>query len=333
MFSLRSPQTDTHMNSLPNTQATESPLISVIIPCYKQAHYLGEAIESVLAQTYTNYEIIVINDGSPDNTVEVAGRYASVRCLSQANAGLAEARNTGIREARGEWLVFLDADDRLLPQALEAGVKCAAAQPAARMVFGRYVCMDEHGVVQGRPSFCYDGADYYADMLGVNIIGMVAAVMYHREVFPRIGNFRKRVSPAADYDIYLRITHEFPCAHHHEIITEYRIYTESMSHDFALMLEAVLLSLRAQWPQVKGHPVYEARYHQGRAFWRSYYGEKLFLDMQLRPHSWRAVPRLLRDLGYLIFYYPMALPLHVGNRLHKLAARCGVVQSTTSDRS
>ena len=73
------------------------PLVSVVIPCYKHAHYLGEAIESVLNQTYDNYEIIVVDDGSPDNTVEVARQYSQVRLIRQNNQGLSAARNTGIK--------------------------------------------------------------------------------------------------------------------------------------------------------------------------------------------------------------------------------------------
>src|SRR5215217_1494790 len=98
------------------------PLISVIIPCYNQAKYLGEAIESVLGQTYRNFEIIVVDDGSTDDTVEVAGSYGEVECVEQENRGLAEARNAGVRASKGEYLVFLDADDRLLARAFEAGV-------------------------------------------------------------------------------------------------------------------------------------------------------------------------------------------------------------------
>src|SRR5215212_9690625 len=98
-------------------QQGSPPLVSVVIPCYNQAHFLSEAIESVLAQTHPNFEIIVVDDGSTDNTSEVAARYPGVRHIRQDNQGLAAARNTGLRESKGTCLVFLDADDRLLPNA------------------------------------------------------------------------------------------------------------------------------------------------------------------------------------------------------------------------
>src|ERR671914_179204 len=98
-------------------------LVSVVIPCYNQAHFLGEAIESVLAQNYPHFEVVVIDDGSTDNTSEVASRYPGVRCIRQENQGLAGARNTGIRHSSGSYLVFLDSDDRLLPDALDTDLK------------------------------------------------------------------------------------------------------------------------------------------------------------------------------------------------------------------
>src|SRR5262245_20604446 len=94
------------------------PLVSVIIPCYNHAHYLGEAIESVLAQTVQDFEIIVVDDGSTDSTADVAARYPRVRYVRQNNQGLSAARNTGIKHGLGRFLVFLDADDLLLPGAL-----------------------------------------------------------------------------------------------------------------------------------------------------------------------------------------------------------------------
>src|SRR5215213_3125487 len=101
-------------------EVVASPLVSVVIPCYNQAHFLGEAIESVLAQSYPNFEIVVVDDGSTDDTSEVAGSYPKVRLVRQENQGLSGARNAGLARSEGEYVVFLDADDRLRPEALEA---------------------------------------------------------------------------------------------------------------------------------------------------------------------------------------------------------------------
>src|SRR5215831_9104653 len=96
-----------------------TPLVSIIIPCYNQAHFLSDAIDSARRQTHSRIEILVIDDGSSDNTSEVAASYRDVYCIRQANQGLSAARNAGLRASKGSLLVFLDADDRLLPNAIE----------------------------------------------------------------------------------------------------------------------------------------------------------------------------------------------------------------------
>ena len=94
-----------------------NPLISVIVPCYNQAQYLDECLQSVLDQTYQNWECIIVNDGSPDHTEEIAKRWLEkdnrFRYIYKDNGGLSSARNAGIREAKGEYLFFLDSDDSL----------------------------------------------------------------------------------------------------------------------------------------------------------------------------------------------------------------------------
>ncbi len=115
---------------------TEAALVSVIIPCYNQAHFLSEAIESVRAQTYPHYEIIVVNDGSTDDPAEVAARFPEAHYIEQKNQGVSETRNAGLRQSEGTYIVFLDADDRLLPNALQVGVDAMKAHPKCALVSG-----------------------------------------------------------------------------------------------------------------------------------------------------------------------------------------------------
>ena len=94
-----------------------NPLISVIVPCYNQAQYLDECLQSVLDQTYQNWECIIVNDGSPDHTEEVANKWLEkdprFRYIDKENGGLSSARNAGLKEAKGEWIQFLDCDDKI----------------------------------------------------------------------------------------------------------------------------------------------------------------------------------------------------------------------------
>src|SRR5215212_2774004 len=153
---------------LQKEQHTGAGLVSVISPCYNQAHFLGEAIESVLAQSYRPFEIVVVDDGSPDNTSEVAARYPRVRCIRQENQGLAGARNTGIRESKGEYLVFLDADDRLLPEALEVGVNNLKAHPECAFVSGLHQAIAADGSPLESPSPPTIKDDHYFELLQDN---------------------------------------------------------------------------------------------------------------------------------------------------------------------
>src|SRR5215467_1357999 len=121
-------------------------MVSVVIPCYNQARFLGEAIESVLAQTCPRSEIIVVDDGSTDDTLKVASSYRQVRCLSQRNQGQGAARNEGLKHASGEFIVFLDSDDRLLSHALQVGMESFEAHPEVAFVAGRCVVLGVDGV-------------------------------------------------------------------------------------------------------------------------------------------------------------------------------------------
>jgi len=115
--------------------------VSIIIPCYNHAQFLPEAIDSALAQTYPSIEVVVVNDGSPDNTTEVCRHYAGrILCVDQTNKGLAEARNAGIRAAHGEFILPLDADDKLLPDSLARLVPVLQSSSEIGFVYGhRYL--------------------------------------------------------------------------------------------------------------------------------------------------------------------------------------------------
>lgn len=255
--------------------ARTNELVSVIVPCYNQAHYLGKAIESVLAQGYPHYEIIVVDDGSPDNTAEVAAKYPGVRYVRQENQGLSGARNTGIRESQGKYLVFLDADDRLVPDALQVGVNCLHVHPECAFVSGHHRYINGDGSLRNEyPPEPID-SDRYLALLERNYIGMHATVMYQRDVFDSVGGFNTTLKSCEDYDLYLRIARQFPIFRHDEMVAEYRWHDSNMTKNSQRMLKSALTALGSQWEYIKEKPQYIKAYKTGVRFWRNYFGENL----------------------------------------------------------
>lgn len=261
-------------------------LISVIIPCYNHAHYLGEAIESVLAQSYRHSELIVVDDGSTDDTAAVAARYPGVKYVWQHNQGLSAARNTGIRHSEGTFLVFLDADDRLLPRALEVGLLCLQARPQCAFASGHYRYVQADGSLLVEHPQNRVTHDHYLALLRGNYIGMHATVIYRRSVFDQVEGFDTTLRACEDYDLYLRIARQFPVFCHDEVVAEYRQHGANMSANPNLMLGQVLAVLRAQRPHLKGDPARWHAYRRGVRAWQAYYGRAFFAQAAgLRAHG------------------------------------------------
>ncbi len=279
------------------------PLVTVVIPCYNQAHFLGEAIESVLAQTYPHFEVVVVDDGSTDNTQEAAAGYPGVRCIRQENQGLAAARNTGIRHTKGTQLVFLDADDRLLPNALEAGLKALKEHPECAFVAGRYRYIAFDGSPLPTPQPPRSEGDHYAALLRDNHINMHATVMYQRAVFEHVGGFDTTLDSCEDYDLYLRVARDFPIECHDEMVAEYRKHGGNMSRDTERMLRTSVTVLRRQRSYIGRKKQYEAANKMGMRRWQDHYGEQLVGEVveRTREREWRSA---LRGLLILLRYYP-----------------------------
>jgi glycosyltransferase involved in cell wall biosynthesis len=247
----------------------DEPLVSIVITCYNQAGYLAEAIESALAQTHARREVVVIDDGSVDDTAGVAARYPDVKCVRQPNAGLSAARNSGIRESHGEFLVFLDADDRLLPDALRAGLDGFLVRPDCAFISGHYRMMREDGTAL--PDFAQwpPEPDAYRTLLQRNYIGMHATVMYRRAALEKVGGFDSGLPTCEDYDMYLRIARGHPVHSHGRVIAEYRRHDAAMSMNPARMLYGALGAFAGQWRFIRDKPDYLRAQKSGiRSMWR-----------------------------------------------------------------
>ncbi len=299
--------------------ASASPLMSVVIPCYNHAQFLADAIESVRGQTHDRVETIVVDDGSTDETAVVAARYPDVRYVRQENQGLAGARNTGLRHARGDYLVFLDADDRLLPDALAAGLACLAVHPHAVFTSGHYRYVKRDGSLKVYPPLPMDDDDSYRAFLRKNYILMHATVMYRREPLERVGGFDPALRACEDYDLYLRMSREFPVCRHDTIVAEYRRHGANMSRDATMMLDAVLAVLDKQVVHVRGDRARSAAIRIGRRRWRELYDEKLLEQLRAEPRRLRNPRAALRGAMAMMRFGLKLAARRFGARVRQVA--------------
>jgi glycosyltransferase involved in cell wall biosynthesis/SAM-dependent methyltransferase len=292
-----------HQSAVAHRQAD---LVSVIIPCYNQADYLAEAIESVFAQTFPHVEIVVVDDGSQDGTAAVAARYPGVHYIRQHNQGPSAARNAGLRASSGEYLVFLDADDRLLPDALAVGRACLDGDPAYGFVSGRYRNISADRAVVSEPPPQKLDADRYRALLLGNYIGMHAAVMYRRAALEAVGGFDASLRGCEDYDLYLRMARRFPIGCHGQLVAEYRNHPANSSANAELMFSSALTVLGAQQAYVKRDPRYAQAWKTGIRAWTEYYGPGLVQQVRerLRARAWWPA---LRGMLRLVRHYPAGI--------------------------
>jgi len=300
-----------------NWTAAGSPgLVSVVIPCFRQAHFLADAIESVLRQTYDRFEVVVVNDGSPDDTAAVASRYP-VRHVDQENAGLAAARNAGLARARGEFVVFLDADDRLLPDALRVNASRLMADSTLAFVAGasRYIARDGTPLPTDPPRI--PAGDVYALLLRRNRIRMPGMAMFRRAVFASVGGFDVALDACADYDVYLRISRRFPAALHDELVAEYRRHDANMSLDPERMLRQFSTVMRRQRPYTRADGVLDSACRAGLRNMQEYYGDQLADRIRARVRAGTDLPSALADVGRLFVLYPRGVWVHAWRKVRR----------------
>ena len=302
--------------------ATDRPaaLVSVVIPCYNQARYLGDAIRSVLIQTIAQAEVVVVNDGSRDDTVAVAGSFPEVRCITQENRGLSAARNTGLAHCRGELVVFLDADDRLLPGALETGSALMTADPALAFVAGYSRFIDAHGAETPTNQPVRGDDDPYRSLLRRNSIRNPAMVMFRKAAVQAVGGFDSTVDACADYDIYLRLSRRFPVRFHEAVVAEYRKHGANMSLDAALMLRQLSIVVRRQRAHAADRAT-RAAYRTGLRNLREYYGDLLTTRIRSRLKSRTALKPIVRDVAALLRWHPRGALDHVSRKLSLMVHR------------
>ena len=260
------------------SEATSSS-IGLVINTYQQAHFLSAAIESGLAQKQKFDQIIVVDDGSTDDPAAVVARYPGVQLIRQPNAGLAAARNTGLKACTSRYIVFLDADDLLTEDAVAAGLACHAKHPGAGFIYGAYRFVGPNKEPIGDVTYNEIGTDSYRTLLMFNVIGMHGAVVYDRSKLDEIGGFDTRVPRCEDYDAYLRMAIRFPVFSCSTLFALYRWHGQNMSAGHATMLKWALRINEGQKAYTISNSGLEADRKAGRRAWVKHYVKQVRKDM------------------------------------------------------
>lgn len=216
-----------------------SPRVSVAITTFNQARYIGDAIRSVLQQSYTDVEIIVVDDGSVDETPDVVAQFGhEVRYIRQRNRGVAGARNRAVEASRGELVAFLDGDDLWEPGNLARQVELYDRFPNVGLLAGDVLLFDGTRTLWdrllGRTIFAPNDAPYvigefYEAILERNPISTTSQVMVPAAVLRTIGPSCETLAVASDYELYLRIARRYPIGFINEVLTRWRYLETSVS--------------------------------------------------------------------------------------------------------
>ncbi|HYC59575.1 MAG TPA: glycosyltransferase [Thermoanaerobaculia bacterium] len=232
--------------------------VAVIVPAHNYERFVGDALESVRAQTFTDWECIVVDDGSTDETAKVAERFAAldprIRCIRQPNRGVSAARNAALRAASAELVQFLDADDRLEPWKLDEHVRFLDAHPETAIVFGNVVyfrtgepqkaLMSQYGKLS-RPILDdrVHGAEQALQKLQHFAFLHIASALTRRADLERAGGFGETIHGAEDYDLWLKCALQGSRFDHWEDerpVAWIRIHTGSASRTRGKILRAMI---------------------------------------------------------------------------------------------
>lgn len=226
-------------------------MVSVIIPAYNASRFIGKAIDSVLRQTWTDWQICLVDDGSTDSTRAVVESYAPLLgsklvYVYQPNSGLANARNVAMLNASGDVFALLDADDVWLPHHLQDGMACLNAQSEVGLVHADVARIDVNDQIieyppRPRPKYLAGRIDRYIYARRAHIL--CPTVMFRRRSVDLVGMFDESMRSTEDRDLWFRIAERFEVAYIHDVHAHYRISPNSLSQNREVMLESQMLFL------------------------------------------------------------------------------------------
>ena len=298
------------------------PLVSIVIPSHNHARFLRDTVESALRQAHRPIEVVVVDDGSTDDTPAVGAAFQGVRFVRQIRQGAAAARNLGFRETAGEYVTFLDADDRLLPEAVALGVEYLAAHPACAFVTGHVRIIDENGAMVAVPPQDHPDASYLS-LLRANYVWTPGAVMYRRAALDAYAPFDPAAGGSADYELNIRLARRFDIACHHRVVLDYRRHTSNMSRGAEYMLESAVRVRRRHRKYVRRDPVARAALGAGIRIVQADFGARVVEQVAVDLRAAR-MRRALRGLLTLARFHPRGLLMLVRRAVSRSGSRRGV---------
>ena len=203
------------------------PTVSIILPTYNQAQYLSAAFDGILAQTYRDFELIVVNDGSTDETSRIVSEYRGrkpFRLIETENRGLPSALNRGFREASGSYLTWTSSDNIMLPRMLESLVQALDNDPEIGLAYADWYLIDQDGQILSTAR-----SRKFDRLLLLRDDYINACFLYRRECQARVGEYNTTLSGSEDWDYWLRIAKHFRMKHVPEVLYKFRVHSQSMT--------------------------------------------------------------------------------------------------------
>lgn len=210
------------------------PTISVLMCCYNAARWLDEAIDSVLNQTFTDFEFIIVDDGSVDNTLEIIHKYANsdrrIIVISKPNTGPGDSRNVGIKKALGKWIAVIDADDVCEPTRLERQVELGSRNPNLVFIGTGLTIIDDNGKIIKSYGYPCDHLSLVKHLRSARRFPPHSSAFYRKDMVCALGGFRLKISRAEDWDLWLRLSEVGELACLSEPLVRIRKHSEQISH-------------------------------------------------------------------------------------------------------
>ncbi len=284
--------------------------ISIITPVYNGARTIQATITSVLAQTFSDFELIIVDDGSTDNTLEILSQYRDprIQILSASHGGAAASRNRGLKQASGDYIAFLDADDLWTPDKLAAQFNALQTHPEAAVAYSWTDYIDEAGSWKRVGRHTVVNGDAYGAMLLYNFLENGSNPLIRRDAINTVGGFDESLTGGQDWDFYLRLAAGYQFVNVPKVQIFYRLQSNSISANITRQEQQVVKVLNQAFSQAPEH--LQPLKRKSLALVYKYLACKIIEQPPSRLNGWKALrlistyawyePKLLEQLRLII---------------------------------